>query len=509
MFREMSVLRAVILYVITVPVAILMGYFMATPGSSEGNAMLMVTMALLLFPLIMTHHYPFMIFALNAAIVLPVRGSPSLGLALAGVSFGIAIFQRAVRHRAKFLSEPSITWPILYIGLVVYVVAQLNGGIGGKSIGSGEVWGAKRYIGVLGAMLTYFAIISQKIPLERVKLYLSLFVLAGLTNVLSTLIFIAGPAFFFLYNFVEIGGTYNQAATEMTINRLAGVGAAGLALFLYLLLRYGISGMLNLSRPWRIVFLIASLVLTAFGGYRSFLLLEILLIGIQFVFEGLLRTKWIFILPAVGLLSFLGLAVGAKSLPLSLQRTMSFMPIELDPIVVYDAQASTDWRVDMWKVLIPEIPKYLWLGKGYTFSGTDYTLTQKATERGFYEGYESTLISGYYHNGILTVLIAFGLPGLFGFLWLVVASLRILWRNYKNSRPELKLVNTFLISLYVARFISYIAIYGHFDLDLVVFTSIVGLSIAINKEPKAEAKPAAVPADGVPDAFRPKRIAMG
>jgi len=63
----------------------------------------------------------------------------------------------------------------------------------------------------------------------------------------------------------------------------------------------------------------------------------------------------------------------------------------------------------MWKTLLPDIPKYFWLGKGFSFSGTDMYLTQESIRRGYSPEYEFTLISGNYHNGILTVIIPFGI----------------------------------------------------------------------------------------------------
>ena len=55
-------------------------------------------------------------------------------------------------------------------------------------------------------------------------------------------------------------------------------------------------------------------------------------------------------------------------LPFGVQRTMCFLPVHVDPIVEADAKISTDWRVEMWKIVIPDIPKYLILGKGYSLS---------------------------------------------------------------------------------------------------------------------------------------------
>jgi UPF0716 family protein affecting phage T7 exclusion len=58
--------------------------------------------------------------------------------------------------------------------------------------------------------------------------------------------------------------------------------------------------------------------------------------------------------------------------------------------------------------------------------------------------------------------------------------LRVLYRNYLYSEPELKSLNTFLLAQFVARLVFYVGFYGQFYLDLMIFTGSVGLSLALN-----------------------------
>ena len=176
-------------------------------------------------------------------------------------------------------------------------------------------------------------------------------------------------------------------------------------------------------------------------------------------------------------------------LPLSVQRSLSFLPIQVDKVARHDAMSTLDWRFQIWKTVLPEVPKYLWLGKGYNFSGTDYDLTQEAIRRGLYTAYEDTLISGNYHNGLLTIVIPFGIFAVIGFFWFCWASLRVLYHNYLFGEESFQQVNTFLLAFFVARFIFYLVFYGQFDLDFVVFAGAIGLSISLNhtgKETKGE-----------------------
>src|SRR5688500_7509629 len=106
---------------------------------------------------------------------------------------------------------------------------------------------------------------------------------------------------------------------------------------------------------------------------------------------------------------------------------------------------------------MPEVPKYLLVGKGFTFNTTYYALIQEARLRGYqFDLSEDILISGHYHNGLLTTIIPFGIWGVIGFIWFCVASLRVLLRNYRHGDSTLKNVNTFLLSFFIARLIYYL-----------------------------------------------------
>jgi hypothetical protein len=162
----------------------------------------------------------------------------------------------------------------------------------------------------------------------------------------------------------------------------------------------------------------------------------------------------------------------------------------------------------MWRIVLPDIPKYLLVGKGFSFSGTDLTLTQESHKRGLAQAYEETLVSGNYHNGILTTIIPFGIFGMIGLLWFLCAAYSVLNRNYKYGDPEFKNVNTFLFAFFLARVLFFFAFYGQLDLDLVLFTSVAALSVSINggvaalKTQSAKSEPVFKPAP-VPARFFP------
>ena len=61
-------------------------------------------------------------------------------------------------------------------------------------------------------------------------------------------------------------------------------------------------------------------------------------------------------------------------LPLNVQRTLSVLPVPIDPVARMSAQTSSQWRIEMWKHLLPQVPQYLLLGKGYAFNPNDISM---------------------------------------------------------------------------------------------------------------------------------------
>src|SRR5437588_10124493 len=107
-------------------------------------------------------------------------------------------------------------------------------------------------------------------------------------------------------------------------------------------------------------------------------------------------------------------------------------------------------------------------------------MTHEAIRRELYQAEEDSLFSENYHQELLTLIIPFGVWGLIGFGWFCCAALRVLYLNYRYGRESLKLVNTFLLSSFVAHLIYYVFCYGQFDSDIISFTGLVALSIALN-----------------------------
>jgi hypothetical protein len=508
MFRQLGLPAWVALYVVAIPLALIVGVSVADPLAPRSLLTLALILGLGLAPVILRFYHESLIVAWNSALVIFfLPGRPTLAMALVALCLLMAVVNRAMIRQPLLLPARSVTAPLIALAVVIVMTAALTGGIAGRSFG-GEMWGARRYAGAFFGILGFMALISRPVPVERAHLLVGIFILSAMTSAVSDLAYAMNWDFMFLILATDVA--LLQAISEHfgAFVRLTGVCWAAWALFNFLLMRYGISGLLQWTRPWRMGMAVIAFGGTMLGGYRSYIVLAVLLVGILFVLEGLHRTKVLAI--SIGVL---GLTVALvlpniRMLPLTVQRSLSILPLDIDPVAKHDAQGTLDWRFEMWKAVLPEVPKHLLLGKGFGYSGTDYYLTQEALRRGLIRAsYEDTIISGNYHNGILTLIIPFAIWGMIAFIWFCIAAIRALTYNYRYGDSRLKTLNRYLLAAFVTRCLFYFGVYGQFDLDMASFAGLVGLSVAVNGGIRVRHSvplPAAAPQEAGPPGFGPE-----
>ena len=478
-----SLLKTLVVYAIILPLAVVLGWMAVDLADWDRTSFTVFAFVgfVLLLPLLLKWHYPVLVMGWNTAITLFfLPGRPGLWMAMSVLTFGMAVLNRIVQKRPLFISVPSITLPLLAIAAITLLTAKFRGGLGLSAFGSSSV-GGKGYFYILAAVIGYFAFASQTIPREHAKIYAGLFFLAGaITAAGSTLIYMAGPAFYFLFLIFPSGYAAVQAMTETagSIGRVAGLGVAANAAGCFIFMMYGCRGVLQ--KWWRLLAVLVLLAAGTMSGYRSHLVALGAIVGILFIVEGLLRSP---IFPALLLAGVLGLFLlmpFTTRLPFSVQRALSFLPVEVDAQVKMDARSSLEWRWEMWRALLPELPKYIWFGKGFSQSPTDIYLTQQAVLRGRVPGYQGAILSGDYHSGPLSLYIPFGSFGVLAFLVFVGASLRVLYFNCRHGPAELRVINRFLFAYFAGRILFFIFAFGGYSYELCVFTGTIGLSVALN-----------------------------
>jgi len=468
-------------YAIVLPLAVLIGWMAVDLSMLDRTSFATISAVIfvLLLPVILKWHYPVMILSWNTAMtVFFLPGKPALWMLLVGINFGIAILNRIIQKRPAFHSAPAITMSLLALAAVVVVTAKLRGGMGVNVLGASTI-GGKGYYFIIAGILGYFALASQSIPREHARRYVAMFFLPGLIPALSHLIYYAGPAFYVLYLIFPMGFAAVEVSSEASgLVRVGGFSVAACSLSYFMMAMYGIRGLLQ--KWWRVLLLAVALGLGMMGGYRSMLVMIGLIILILFVLEGMVRSGWFPAAILAAVLGFAILAATATKLPRSVQRTLSLLPIEVDPGVRRDAGASVEWRLKMWRTLVPELPNYFWIGKGYAINPTDLYLVEQAARRGRATAQSAPLVAGDYHSGPLSVYVPFGAGGSLAFLAFVFLGLRALYRNYCYGAEELRGLNRFLFAYFAARLIFFLGVFGGFAADMYQFTGVLGLSVALN-----------------------------
>src|ERR1051325_2097989 len=312
--------RAHLIMALCLPLAVLMGYFLAEPLEFSSVGLIFIVLGVLAIPLLMKWYHPLLIATWNACMIAPfIKGAPALWMLIAGVSLFIAVLNRAVDPDKHFQRVPAVTRPLVFFALVIVATAVVSGGIGLRIFGSAR-FGGKSYFELLVAIGGYFALTSERAPARRAWAYAALFFLPRLTSIMSTLIYAAGPHFYFLYAIFPSGTAADQLGSNDSIvlgeSRLGGLGLAASGVYCYLMARHGLRAIFDLAKPWRLFFFLLSLGACAISGYRA----ELVLFGLTFVcvfwLEGLWRTRALPVLAGAAFVGALLVLPLAYKLPL-------------------------------------------------------------------------------------------------------------------------------------------------------------------------------------------------
>ena len=484
------IFRTLLIYLVCVPLAITIGYLLANPFDKSTFIYAALFGLLLAFPLLVKWHQILLLFSWHTGIAIFFLNSrPDLWLAIVPLSLGISILERSMSSRMHFISAPQIVRPLIVLVAVVLFTAQMTGGLGLRSMGS-SVYGGKKYIFFFIAVASYFALTARRIPRERVWLCVGLFFLAPALNLIGD--FSQWAPHWMQFIWLIFPPTVQEVGDGALFGgvRLGGVGTAGTAFFFWMVARYGLRGVFFSGKPWRPLLMALAVGLVFLGGYRSALLLVLFVFILTFFMEGLQRTWLLPVIVATSLTGVLLLVPFASKLPFTVQRTIAFLPfLPKNSAAKISADASTSWRLEMWKALLPQVPQYLLLGKGYAIKPGDFDemMGQTALAYGMAAKLDasqgSLSLAGDYHNGMLSIIIPFGIWGVVAFLWLLGAGLRVLYFNYRYGDPVLRSVNSLLFVLYLFQTVSYLSCLGGLQMSQDIglfFLGYVGFSIALN-----------------------------
>jgi hypothetical protein len=480
-----GMIRMLVTYGLCILFAVLMGVILTNVGvqPTYGNLFILgLLAAVVISPIFIKWHYPIMVFGLGCPVtIFFLKGSPPLWEIVVILSLGIAIVERSIQRNHKWLSAPSIVWPLVFTFIVMLITAKLTGGFGFHTLGN-SMGGGRKYLTLTLGIATFFALIARKIPVAHRNLYLGLFLLSGVPAFLGDL----GPLLPSPLNLISvlIPSTVNPGDEwKFGVTRLGDFGRAANVIAGFMLARFGMRGIFTGPKLWgRVPVFLLMFAFTMLGGFRNMIFNFVLTCGLMFFLEGLHRTKLLPLFAIFGLSLACLIVPFANHLPYTFQRALSFLPLEIDPLARADAEASSEWRFRIWDDLWPKVPQYLLLGKGYALTEQDFDMLSGALANGAETKVDASLeaAAGDYHNGPLSTLIPFGIWGGLTFLWFMLAGLRVVYRNYKYGEAQVRIINIFLLVQCFLHILNYFLIYGAYADDLFEFAQTIGFSIALN-----------------------------
>ena len=340
-------------------------------------------------------------------------------------------------------------------------------------------------------MVARNAITSHRVEPGKESLYTALYFLGGLTLIIGSLAPWIPSSMRIIFALFPVDSLVTDDSTPLEYARMYGVTTAAVGVMCFILARYGMQGLLGagerwrflplqfrggfgINQPWRILAALVIGIVALMGGYRSVPITLIILCTLLFFIEGLHRTHWAPFFLFLGILSFAIAIPFVQKMPFTIQRSLSFLPIEVSPMAKENAEESSEWRLRIWREVIPTIPQYLLVGKGYAIDAREQEMAEGLGELNrFDSGGEGAIRASDFHNGPLSLIIPLGIFGAIGFLWFMVAGFRVLLNNYRYGNPAHHRINIFLLAYFLTKSLFFFAIFGSFQNDLALFTGMI------------------------------------
>ncbi|MEI6561029.1 MAG: hypothetical protein WCO68_02975 [Verrucomicrobiota bacterium] len=175
-------------------------------------------------------------------------------------------------------------------------------------------------------------------------------------------------------------------------------------------------------------------------------------------------------------------------LPIPMQRTLSFLPGNWDQKAIVSAQGSSEWRFEMWDIVMRS-NKYIsnwWLGDGFAISRTQLREAENyADTPGKDEFRESLMIAGDFHSGALTTIKVAGYIGLSLMIALMGAGATLGWRLIYRCRGTPFFAIALFEGCYAVYFpFRYFFIFGSYKVDFPVLVYYIAILTLVDRSLK-------------------------
>lgn len=355
--------------------------------------------------LVLGNHYWLLIpLSLGAAFpAIPLGGRAIEFPELAITGCALFFLLRVATRQEKLNLFRSVNIPFLVFIAWVVMVFALNP-IGLAMLGS-SVGGGRFYL-KLGLAFASFFILSNRTYSQRdMRWVFALLIFGALFGMTYNIAghFLQGPQLDPRTGMVSEGGySWHQVLSW-----------PALTIAFLIFSRWSPKEVFGVQRPWLIVVYTACLLLVLLSGKRMALLAVLMAPAVS----ALMFRQLVYVFVASGALLFLIalLVVGQGqwfSLPINVQRTLSWIPGNWDSELQYVEGGHDEWRAELRRVALANISRDPWIGRGFA---VDISETLTAVGMQMYEGSVEAQAAAYalgrsWHNTWLGYAADFGIP---------------------------------------------------------------------------------------------------
>ncbi|WFB36430.1 O-antigen ligase family protein [Kiritimatiellota bacterium B12222] len=352
---------------------------------------------------------------------------------------------------------------VMFLANIFLLIAVRGAGL--RFLGD-ENWGGMRYVLLILSCCIFLNANFVSLTEKQWKIALFFSFLLGLLPFFAELIFIfSGGKITFHYHFIEFASStiHNLGTTLLGGEGVGRLQTARQGGEMLILIALGFVFVHNKKRVFTtLIVVLLGLALIGLSGHRLGLIRAVAIIWVFLAIQNRHQIWKYIILSSLCLVSgVLLMYLVAPLLPLTAQRMISFLPgVQIDIIAESSAHNTTEWRINLWRYALTEIPDYLFVGKGLTFPAhiREDLILAGHTEYVKFWAVETVA----YHNGILSLLIAMGLSGLiFGTCFLILVAVRYTKAMF-STWEDLRLKNLYavLFSLFIVDLGVYYTLYG-------------------------------------------------
>jgi len=399
-----------------------------------------------------------------SGVTLPgLPGQMKLSDLFAAALLGIFLLQAAFQKSDKKVPLSRLEWIVIFFCAWIFFVGAFRG-FGFLAFGEEKI-GGFLYVRLLLAASLVITLPRLKIPPGKWRLTMIFFIILAPATLIADLLIIKGWDFsvvrLFVQTSTQVMDMADQAAngSDDSVARLWSGGFAASGLMIAFL---ALVPMRKFFRQGGVIWLPVFggiILLSLLSGFRLMTISLLVIAGLVLYFQkGFTAPRSI----ALILASCVALAATylcAHDLPLSMQRTVSWLPgIDVSGIASGDASETVEWRFRLWKEASRYIPDYWLVGKGFSYDKEEYIASLQSSD-----DLRWALVSGSYHNGWFSMILCTGIIGTIFCLIILIAPVLSHWKRQQQlpwRNPTFKQMHgVFLAALATTCFV-FLFVYG-------------------------------------------------